>query len=139
MKEHYERAFKKINFIIFFNPVPFNRQSYQKQKRSGTSHQLLFKSQNKFWKIPLFVIYYLTKFDDKMQSSFWVIPKNYICKFMQVNSWHHKLFHFHLSFWIWKVWKEREKREDNFCNYLLKLRPINFCLYRKKTINNFLT
>ena len=35
--------------------------------------------------------------------------KNYICKLMQVNSWHHKLFHFHLSFWIWKVWKVREK------------------------------
>ena len=26
-------------------------------------------------------------------------------KFMQANSWHHKLFHFHLFFWIWKVWK----------------------------------
>ena len=35
--------------------------------------------------------------------------KNYICKFMQVNSWHHKLFHFYLSFWICKVWKGREK------------------------------
>ena len=35
--------------------------------------------------------------------------KNYIFKFMQVNSWHHKLFHFHLSFWIWKVWKGKEK------------------------------
>ena len=35
--------------------------------------------------------------------------KNYICKFMQANSWHHKLFHFHLPFWIWKVWKGREK------------------------------
>ena len=35
--------------------------------------------------------------------------KNYICKFMQANSWHHKFFHFHLSFWIWKVWKGREK------------------------------
>ena len=35
--------------------------------------------------------------------------KNYICKFMQANSWHHKLFHFHLSFWIWKVWKGRGK------------------------------
>ena len=33
--------------------------------------------------------------------------KNYICKFMHVNSWHHKLFY--LSFWIWKVWKGREK------------------------------
>ena len=27
-------------------------------------------------------------------------PKNYICKFMQANSWQHKLFHFHLPFWI---------------------------------------
>ena len=35
--------------------------------------------------------------------------KKYICKFMQVNSWQHKLFHFHVSFWIWKVWKVREK------------------------------
>ena len=26
--------------------------------------------------------------------------KNYICKFMQVDWWCHKLFHFHLSFWI---------------------------------------
>ena len=39
--------------------------------------------------------------------------KNYTCKFMQANSWHHKLFHFHLSFWIWKVWKGREKITNN--------------------------
>ena len=31
------------------------------------------------------------------------------CKFMQANSWRHKLFHFHLFFWIWKVWKGRGK------------------------------
>ena len=35
--------------------------------------------------------------------------KNYICKFMQANSWLDKLFHLHMSFWIWKVWKGREK------------------------------
>ena len=35
--------------------------------------------------------------------------KNYICKFMEANLWHHKLLHFHLPFWIWKVWKGREK------------------------------
>ena len=34
--------------------------------------------------------------------------KIYSCKFMQANSWH-KLFHFHLFFWIWKVWKGRGK------------------------------
>ena len=42
-----------------------------------------------------------------MQSGFWVIPK--ICKFIRANSWHHKLFHFHLPCWIWKVWKGRER------------------------------
>ena len=31
--------------------------------------------QNKFRKIPLLVIYYLTKFDDIIQTSFRVIPK----------------------------------------------------------------
>ena len=35
--------------------------------------------------------------------------KNYICKFIQSNSWDHKLFHFHLSFGILKLWKGREK------------------------------
>ena len=31
-------------------------------------------------------------------------------KFMQVSFRHHKLFYFHLSFWIWKVWKGRGKK-----------------------------
>ena len=31
---------------------------------------------------------------------------------MQANSWHHKLFHFHLYFWIWKVWRGRENLEN---------------------------
>ena len=75
MKEDYQKAFKKLTLFFLSNPVPFNGQSYQKQKGSGTSDQLLFRLQNKFKNIPLFVIYYLTKFDDVMQSSFWVIPK----------------------------------------------------------------
>ena len=64
------KSLKKIFYIffnIFFsNLVPFNRQSYQKQNGSGTSDQSLFRLQNKFKNIPLFVIYYLTKFDDAM-------------------------------------------------------------------------
>ena len=35
--------------------------------------------------------------------------KNCISKFMEANLWDHKLFHFHLPFWIWKVWKGNEK------------------------------
>ena len=69
------KSLKKLTLFFLSNPVPFNELSYQKQERSGTSHQSLFRSQNKFRKIPLFVIYYLTKFDDVMQSSFWVIQK----------------------------------------------------------------
>ena len=57
------------------NPVPFNGQSYQKQKEPGTSDQLLFRLQSEFWKIALLVSYYLTKFDDIIQSGFCVIPK----------------------------------------------------------------
>ena len=45
-----------------------------KKKGPGTSNQSLFRLQNKFRKIPLLVIYYLTKFDIIL-SSFRVIPK----------------------------------------------------------------
>ena len=60
------KSFKKGNFILSFEPSPFNRQNYQKQKGPGISYQSLFRLQNKFRKIPLFVMYYLTKFDDVM-------------------------------------------------------------------------
>ena len=58
------KTHEKVNFFFTLNPVPCNGQSYQKQKRLGTSDQSLFWLQNKFRKIPLLVIYYLTKFDD---------------------------------------------------------------------------
>ena len=58
------KSLKKVNFIFLSNPVPFNGQSYLKQKGSGTSDQSLFRLQSKFRKIHLLVIYYLTKFDD---------------------------------------------------------------------------
>ena len=64
MKEDYQKALKKLTLFFLSNPVPFNGQSYQKQKGPGTSDQSLFRLQNKFRKIPLLVIYYLTKFDD---------------------------------------------------------------------------
>ena len=71
MKENYQKDLTKLTSFFLSNPVPFNGQSYQKQKGSGTSHQLLFRSQNKFRKIPLFAIYYLTNFDDY---------SNFLCK-----------------------------------------------------------
>ena len=64
---YFERGLSKsLEIISFFlsNPVPLNRQNYQKQKRPGTSDQSLFRLRNKFRIIPLLVMYYVTKFDD---------------------------------------------------------------------------
>ena len=75
MKEDYQKALKKLTLFFLSYPVPFNGQNYQKQKGLRTSDQGLFRIQNKFIKIPLLVIYYLTRFDDVIQSGFLVIPK----------------------------------------------------------------
>ena len=83
MKKDYQKAFKKLTLFFLSSSVPFNGKSYQKQKGSETSAQSLSRSRNKFRKIPLFTIYYLTKFDDVMQSSFWVIPKVTSANFCQ--------------------------------------------------------
>ena len=64
LKEDYQKALKKLISFFLSNLIPFNEQSYLKQKGSGTSDQSLLRLQNKFKKIPLLVIYYLTKFDD---------------------------------------------------------------------------
>ena len=69
---YFERGLSKTFFLS--NPVSFNGQSYQKQKWPGNSDLSLFRLRNKFTKIYLLVIYYLTKFDGIIQSSFWVIP-----------------------------------------------------------------
>ena len=70
MKEDYQKALKKVTSFFLSNPVRFNRKNYQKQKGPGTSDQSLFRLGKKFRKIPLLDIYYLTKFDDIIQSSF---------------------------------------------------------------------
>ena len=51
---------------------------------------------------------------------------------MQVNLWHHKLFHFHLSFWIWKVWKGRKKIEyvENENSFLDEIKNIFHSFWR---------
>ena len=64
MKEDYQKALKMLMLFLLSNPVYFNRQNYQKQKGPQTSDQSFFRLQNKFRKIPLLVIYYMTKFDD---------------------------------------------------------------------------
>ena len=75
MKRDYQKPLKKLTLVFLSNPVPFNGQSFQKQKGSGTRHLLIFRLRNKFTKVSLSVIYYLTKFDGVIiQSGFSVIP-----------------------------------------------------------------
>ena len=47
---------------------------------------------------------YLTRCDDVLE----LFQKLHL-QIMQANSWHHKLSHFHLSFWTWKVLRGRKK------------------------------
>ena len=74
MKKDYLKPLKKLTSFLLSNLVPFNGQSFHKLKGSGTRDLLLFRLQNKFTKISLLVIYHLAKFDDVIQSGFWVIP-----------------------------------------------------------------
>ena len=74
MKEDYQKPLKTLTLFFLSNSVSFNWQSYHKQKRPGASDLSLSRLWNKFTKISLLVIFYLTKFDGVIQSSFWVIP-----------------------------------------------------------------
>ena len=66
MKEDYQKAFKKGNFIFSFKPSLFQQTKLSETKEdwAGTSDQSLFRLQNKFRKIISLVMYYLTMFDD---------------------------------------------------------------------------
>ena len=108
MKEDYEKAFKKLTLFFLSNPVSFNGQNYQKQK--GSSDQSIALQVTKQVQKYSFIHYRLS--DPVWRCNveqFLSDSKNYIYKFIQVNWWHHKLFHFHLSFWIRKLWKRTEK------------------------------
>ena len=58
------KSLKKVTLFFLLNPVPFNGQNCKKQKKPRTSDQSFFRLQNKFRKIPLLHVYYLTKLDD---------------------------------------------------------------------------
>ena len=64
LKEDYQKAWKKLTLFFLTNPSPFNGQNYQKQKGPVTSDLSLFRLGNKFRKIHLLVMYYLTKFSN---------------------------------------------------------------------------
>ena len=105
---YFERGF-------FFNLVPFNGQSYQRQKGLKTSDHSLFRLPNKFTKISLLVIYYLIKFDGVIWSGFWVISKiapSNLCKPIHGINYSTSI----CSFEFGKGGEEEEKLEK--CEYL---------------------
>ena len=73
---NFERWLSKTykNIYFFFWMQSLLMVKVIKNKRPGTSDLLVFRLQNKSTKISFLVIYYLTKFDGVIQSSFWVIP-----------------------------------------------------------------
>ena len=113
MKEDYQKSFKKSPLFFLPNPVSFNVQTYQNQKGPGD----LLRLRNKFGKIPLLVtshimIIHHVRWCNVMQLLSYF--KSSVCKFLQANSWHHKLFYFHSAFCVRKVWKGREKMTKNW-------------------------
>ena len=105
---NYQKAFKKLTFF-FFQTQSLLMDIIIKNKRGlelVTSHSSqVTKEVQKY----SFIRYILS---DQVWwcnvKQFLIYSKNYVCKFMQANWWHHKLFHFNLSFLIWKLWKERK-------------------------------
>ena len=55
-KRRLSKSLEKFTLFFLSNLVPFNEQDYEKQKGSETSDQSLYRLQNNFRKIPLFVI-----------------------------------------------------------------------------------
>ena len=104
MKKDYQKVLKQLTLIFLSNPVCFNGQIYQKKGELVTSPSSGYETSSNIFLYALYIIW-----ASLMMKQFYSYSKNYISKFMKVNSWHHKLFHFHLSFWIWKVPKERKK------------------------------
>ena len=58
------KSLKNVNFIFFYQTQSLLMDKLSKTKGAGTSDQSLFRLQNNFTKIPVLVMYYLTKFHD---------------------------------------------------------------------------
>ena len=71
---------KKLTLFFLLSSVPFNGQSYQKQKGSGTSDQPLFTPGYKISFLYLLIHILLSEQVWWLWNSFWVIPK--------ITSWH---------------------------------------------------
>ena len=64
LKKDYRKALKKVTLFFFRTQSLSIVKIINKKKSPGTSDQSLLILRNKFRKIPLLGMYYLTKFDD---------------------------------------------------------------------------
>ena len=78
MKEHYQKVFKKLTLFFLSNPVHVNGKEYEKQKGPGISDELFFWLQDKFKKIPILVMYYLTTLITQYKAVFQLFQKLYL-------------------------------------------------------------
>ena len=106
------KTLKKLTYIFLCWTLSILMDKVIQNKRGlelVTSHTLGYKITKQVHK-NVFISYVLSDLVWWCNiKCFLSYSKNYACKFMQANSWHHKLFHFHLSFRIWKVRKGKEK------------------------------
>ena len=98
------------NPVLFVDNVVKNKRGLELVTSVSSGHETSLK---KFLKSLHFIWRCVKKFWCNVKK-FLSYSKNYICKFMHAKSWHHKLFHFHFSFWIWEVWRGREKITKNW-------------------------
>ena len=56
MKKDYQKALKKSTLIFRSNPVPFNGESYQKQKRPGINDQSFLRHETSSEKFLCYIL-----------------------------------------------------------------------------------
>ena len=104
------KVLKMLTLFFLLNPVLFNGQDFKMGPELVTSCSSGYKTSSEKFHIS----------DILPDQVWWCNIKWFFelfqkihCYFMQANSWY-KLFHFHLSSWVSKVWKGSKKITKNW-------------------------
>ena len=131
---YFERGLSKSQLCFFFQTQSLLMYKVIKNKRGLellTSLSSGYETSSEKFLYYLYITWPSLICNIKQLLSYFKI---YICKFMQANSWHHKLSHFHLSFCIRKVWKGKKiqklKYLENKKNFLDEIKNIFHSFWR---------
>ena len=112
-KIFYHFEMEKIALLLIYNIFVTKKFFFRNEYQKKFLNCIFLVDPVGWWQTNIFlslalVIYYLTKIINIKWwwcniQRFLSYSKNHIWKFMQANSWHHRLFHFYLSFCIQKV------------------------------------